>query len=75
VKSPESIYAKLVRKELPTDLETARKKLNDLVGVRITCLFLDDVYVNRRDPAKRQRDITLVKAKRLYRETKAKMDI
>ncbi len=44
VKSPESIYAKLMRKELPADLETAGKKLNDLVGVRIVCLFLDDVY-------------------------------
>lgn len=62
VKSPESIYAKLVRKELPTDLEKARKKLNDLVGVRITCLFLDDVY-EIAEILKKQRDITLVKEK------------
>lgn len=62
VKSPESIYAKLVRKGLQTDLETARKKLNDLVGVRIICLFLDDVY-EIADILKKQRDITLVKEK------------
>lgn len=62
VKSPESIYAKLVRKELSPDLETARKKLNDLVGVRIVCLFLDDVY-EIADILKKQRDITLVKEK------------
>ena len=62
VKSPESIYAKLLRKELPTDLETAKKKLNDLVGVRIVCLFLDDVY-EIAEILKKQRDITLVKEK------------
>ena len=62
VKSPESIYAKLLRKELPTDLETAKKKLNDLVGVRIVCQFLDDVY-EIAEILKKQRDITLVKEK------------
>lgn len=62
VKSADSIYAKLVRKELSLDLETARKKLNDLVGVRIVCLFLDDVY-EIADILKKQRDITLVKEK------------
>ena len=60
VKSPESIYAKLMRKELPADLETAGKKLNDLVGVRIVCLFLDDVY-EIAEILKKQRDVTLVK--------------
>ena len=55
VKSPESIYAKLMRKELPADLETAGKKLNDLVGVRIVCLFLDDVY-EIAEILKKQRD-------------------
>ena len=62
VKSPESIYAKLMRKELPADLETAGKKLNDLVGVRIVCLFLDDVY-EIAEILKKQRDVTLVKEK------------
>ena len=62
VKSPESIYAKLMRKELPADLETAGKKLNDLVGVRIVCLYLDDVY-EIAEILKKQRDVTLVKEK------------
>lgn len=62
VKSPESIYAKLMRKELPADLKTAREKLNDLVGVRIVCLFLDDVY-EIAEILKKQRDVTLVKEK------------
>ena len=62
VKSPESIYAKLVRKELNTNLETAQKKLNDLIGVRIVCLFLDDVYEIARI-LKKQKDIIVVKEK------------
>lgn len=62
VKAPESIYAKLERKEMPTDFDTARKKLNDLVGVRVVCLFLDDVY-EIAEILKKQRDITLVKEK------------
>ena len=62
VKYPESIYAKLVRKELNTNLETAQKKLNDLIGVRIVCLFLDDVYEIARI-LKKQKDIIVVKEK------------
>lgn len=62
IKSPESIYAKLMRKELDTDLKTARKTLNDLIGVRIVCLFLDDVY-EIADILKKQKDIQVIKEK------------
>ena len=62
IKKPESIYAKLVRKGLDTDLQTARKKLNDLIGVRIVCLFLDDVY-EIAEMLKKQKDIKVIKEK------------
>ena len=62
IKKPESIYAKLVRKGLDTDLQTARKKLNDLIGVRIVCLFLDDVY-EVAQILKKQQDIKVIKEK------------
>ncbi|WP_373217799.1 GTP pyrophosphokinase family protein [Ruminococcus sp. 5_1_39BFAA] len=62
IKSPESIYAKLMRKELDTDLKTAQKTLNDLIGVRIVCLFLDDVY-EIADILKKQKDIQVIKEK------------
>lgn len=62
IKSPESIYAKLLRKELDTDLRTAQKNLNDLIGVRIVCVFLDDVY-EIADILKKQKDIQVIKEK------------
>lgn len=62
IKSPESIYAKLVRKGQDTDLQTAQKTLNDLIGVRIVCLFLDDVY-EIAEILKKQKDIQVVKEK------------
>jgi putative GTP pyrophosphokinase len=62
VKSPESIYMKLIRKGYSPDFDTAKEKLNDLVGVRIVCLFLDDAY-EIADILKRQQDISLVKVK------------
>lgn len=62
IKSPESIYAKLCRKNLEPDFKTARERLNDLCGVRIVCLFLDDVY-EIANILKNQKDITVIKEK------------
>jgi len=44
VKSPESIIEKLIRKNLPVTIESAKKHLNDIAGIRIICTFLDDIY-------------------------------
>lgn len=62
IKTPESIYNKLVRKNLPTDFESAKKNLNDLIGVRVVCPFEDEVYevANR---LKAQGDIEVIKEK------------
>ena len=62
IKSAESIYGKLIRKDLSTDFETAQKNLNDLVGVRVVCPFEDEVYevANR---LKLQGDIEVIKEK------------
>ena len=62
IKSPESIYAKMIRKNLKPDFDLAKEKLNDLIGIRIVCLFLDDVY-EIADMLKSQKDITLIKEK------------
>lgn len=62
IKSPESIYGKLVRKGCTPDFATAQEKLNDLLGIRIVCLFLDDVY-EIAEMLKRQKDILLEKEK------------
>lgn len=62
IKSPESIYAKMLRKNLEPDFALAKEKLNDLIGIRIVCLFLDDVY-EIAEMLKNQKDITLIKEK------------
>lgn len=62
IKSPESIYAKLQRKGAELNFSAAQKRLNDLIGVRIVCLFLDDVYAIARS-LKKQKDIKVVKEK------------
>lgn len=62
IKEPESIYAKMKRKGLEPDFSLAQEKLNDLIGIRIVCLFLDDVY-EIAEIIKKQKDITLIKEK------------
>lgn len=43
-KSARSIYIKLRRKNLPVNFETAKKRLNDLAGIRVVCMYLDDLF-------------------------------
>lgn len=43
IKSPSSILEKLYRKNIDINVENVQK-LNDIVGARIVCNFLDDVY-------------------------------
>ena len=62
IKTPESIYAKMIRKGLTTDFSVAKEKLNDLIGIRIVCLFVDDVY-EIAEMLKNQKDLTLIKEK------------
>ena len=44
VKSEESMKEKLKRKGLDVTLENALTKINDAVGVRIICSYIDDIY-------------------------------
>lgn len=62
IKTPESIYAKMIRKGLKPDFSVAEEKLNDLIGIRIVCLFVDDVY-EIAEMLKNQKDLTLIKEK------------
>ena len=62
IKTPESIYAKMIRKGLKPDFSVAKEKLNDLIGIRIVCLFVDDVY-EIAEMIKNQKDLTLIKEK------------
>ena len=45
LKSFESIYGKLKRKNLPLDINSIEDNLNDIAGIKIICGFLDDIYM------------------------------
>lgn len=44
IKSFDSIVGKLRRRNLPVTVETARRELYDIAGVRVICTFVDDIY-------------------------------
>ncbi|MDR6882939.1 putative GTP pyrophosphokinase [Bacillus sp. 3255] len=45
LKSPESIFQKLIRKGGDMSFEGIRESVKDIAGMRITCSFLSDIYV------------------------------
>ncbi len=45
VKTADSIVNKLQRKGLELSLESARQNLKDIAGVRVNCLYPDDIYL------------------------------
>ena len=62
LKSEESIAEKLRRRGLPVNLESVRKNLNDVAGIRIICPFEEDIYTVS-ECLLAQEDITLVERK------------
>lgn len=44
VKSPKSIMAKLRLRNLELSVESARKNLTDIAGVRVICSYISDIY-------------------------------
>lgn len=60
LKSPQSILEKLQRKGFPASLESAKKNVNDIAGVRVVCCYIDDVY-RVEEMLLRQSDMELVK--------------
>ncbi len=62
IKSSQSMVNKLKTKGLPVNIESALTQVYDAVGIRIVCLFIDDVY-QMVDMIKRQEDIQIVREK------------
>ena len=60
VKSQSSIVAKLIKRGLPLSIESARKNINDIAGVRVVCSYIDDVY-RVAEMVERQQDLEIVK--------------
>ena len=62
LKAPQAIFEKLKRYGQPQNLVAAEEYVNDIAGVRVTCLFVEDVYMLA-DAILSQDDIILVKKK------------
>ncbi len=62
LKSPESIFEKLQRRNLPMTLNAIEENLNDIAGVRVICSFPEDIY-SLADILLRQDDVTLIERK------------
>lgn len=62
IKQPDSIAVKLRKKGYPCTVESVRKNLNDVAGVRVICEFIDDIY-QVADMFTAQDDVTLIKIK------------
>ncbi|MCR5250706.1 MAG: GTP pyrophosphokinase family protein [Lachnospiraceae bacterium] len=46
IKSPESMADKCRRENLPLTPRSALRDVHDAIGIRIVCLFIDDIYRN-----------------------------
>ena len=62
IKDAASIARKLLKKGYKITFENADNKLNDIIGIRVVCLYRDDVY-NIADLLKQQKDFILIKEK------------
>ncbi len=62
LKSPESIFYKLIRRGLPLTIASIEENLFDVAGVRVICEFVEDVY-NLSEVLLSQDDIKLVEKK------------
>ncbi len=69
LKKPESIYKKLVRKDLPVTIENIKEHVTDVAGLRVICSFPDDIY-RLAELLLKQDDIILLKDKDYIREPK-----
>ena len=62
LKSVESIYEKLCRKNLAPNLNSVENNLYDVAGIRVICGFIDDIYLLA-DCLLQQDDVKLIEKK------------
>lgn len=69
IKDYDSIIRKVIKKNIPRDLDSIEEKINDIAGVRVVCSFVDDIY-RLADCLLRQDDITLIRKKDYIKQPK-----
>lgn len=62
LKSPESIFKKITRKNIDFNLESIENTIRDIAGIRIVCSFISDIY-KISDLLQNQKDVTVVECK------------
>lgn len=62
VKKPKGIIEKLKRKNLEVSIDSARKHIHDIAGIRIICSFISDIYTLFQI-IKKQNDIKVLQVK------------
>lgn len=70
LKSPESMFKKLQRQNLPFTVDAVRENLFDIAGVRVICNYIEDIY-QVADLLTAQDDVTLIKRKDYIANPKA----
>ena len=69
LKEYESVCKKLQKKGLEPRFDLALERINDLIGVRAVCSYVDDIY-QVAELIKKQKDIRIVKVKDYIRQPK-----
>jgi putative GTP pyrophosphokinase len=59
IKTPQSIIDKLIKRNCEFSIESVKKNVNDIAGVRVICSYIDDIYLLA-DFLTRQDDIELL---------------
>lgn len=60
IKSPQSIMSKLRRRNLDLSVDSARRNLTDIAGIRVICPYINDIYMIA-EMLTKQDDITLIR--------------
>lgn len=45
IKSPNSLFKKLNRKNLPINADSIKNNIMDIAGIRVICNYIDDIYI------------------------------
>jgi len=62
IKTPQSIYNKLINKGLEFTLDNIESNISDIAGIRVVCSFVDDIYMLA-DCLANQDDIKVIQRK------------
>ena len=69
IKSSDSMSEKCVRKSLPQTTYSALHEIQDAIGIRIVCRFIDDIYTNLKY-IRKLKDIRIIEEKDYIKNVK-----